>query len=781
MSSLSDTTNNLYSLYVKSITDLAQSIVIKFDQVAQATNQVVLQNTGVLTDPNDRTQWKYYQNISGIYHISDTQMYVRSLDSDTYVLPISFTVASLATNPVTKAAYAYGSSFYNELLSAYPTQEMLILGILYPCDMSLAIDAKDGTILSYPTFLVESQELDFISNLQAWVYAYVDRWIVKAFTLTDNLYPATYLAQLYLSLIGAIMNIRLAACKTNQTHSFHVTQYLRSHGFLDAYLNELNSVQALNMYRNINYYERYAGFSSTFTTLVDVLLTKAGFPVYEYVMQHNVEALSHSTVTDTENIAPTALFKRNPINSIAQRYPLIDYNLSEVMAAMSLSLPSYEIYPSAAEEAIEEQIELYVKDFDTPNSQEAIEDKLDLSINAQLSTKVIECTLNPVFKYTEQIPVDILFNQWIAFVANNKYSVPVEYTIIGSSSAINMNHQQALAVWIYAMSKALEPIASQISDPYGAFVNGLFNETPRSTYTALTRIPKILASRIVVDPKPNQSVLLGMVDSAVVSAADIAQIYSTAVTIPNTISSLVEFTSICVSIYSARLEQYRLYSYQSNPLARAQCQGAVDSLYCDNLVTLSDDGMLYSTLFSSLGLNISTYQPIDYFNMANSIFDYATGATTGSNNSPTTIQASMVKLLTYLSSYSIHVVNSGNSTETISLEHPDVRVFNVINNESAAVLVDEEFTRVLSTEFTEEASGFIIIKPIVDSSSFIETETSYTSLSSNEMSSYGSNDETYGNINIGLTVSNTFDQQALFNSLTSLQRSTVVDFYRLSN
>ena len=102
MSNLSITTNNLYRLYVESVIDLAQSAIIKYDQIAEATNKAMFIKTGIFPDPEDRLSWKYYQNISGSYHFSDRPMQVYSLDADEL---IDFNVASLAQHPITCLLY----------------------------------------------------------------------------------------------------------------------------------------------------------------------------------------------------------------------------------------------------------------------------------------------------------------------------------------------------------------------------------------------------------------------------------------------------------------------------------------------------------------------------------------------------------------------------------------------------------------------------------------------------------------------------------------------------
>ena len=100
--------NNLYNLYVQDIISLASTIVLKLDQIGQAMNYLVMQKAGTaLLDPDDRTTWKYYQNISGAYNFTDTPMFVESLDGNGQ---ISFDKTTLAANPITQNFPSSGQS-----------------------------------------------------------------------------------------------------------------------------------------------------------------------------------------------------------------------------------------------------------------------------------------------------------------------------------------------------------------------------------------------------------------------------------------------------------------------------------------------------------------------------------------------------------------------------------------------------------------------------------------------------------------------------------------------
>lgn len=745
MTTYSTSNSNLYQIYTNSIVALAQSIVIKSDAVAIAINSLVLQNTGVAVTSSDRTTWKYYQNICGLYNSADTPMVVYSLDSETQ---ISFDKATILENPVTAAAYKYGSTFYNELLAAYPDQEMLILGILYPADMTTAVSCDDGTILAYPTGLVEAEEISLIGNLQSWIYAYLNRWVINGFCLTDNLYLAAYMGQLYLHLIPVITNLRLAKCKTNEVHSFHLNQYLKSHGFLDQYLKQMTRTQVLNMYRNINYYERYAGFQSTFASLVDVLLTKANLPAYEYVLQHDTQAISHSAVTDTTNILPTALFRRIPINSIAKIVSASDYNLVDAQAQLYSATPSNEGYLLL--------------------NQATTEHRLDTSIRSVLPTKVIECGLNDVIAPLPTSLVDILMNTWIQVVATDRYAVPVEYTPVGASAPVRLSHQQAMALWIYAFCKASTPANVALG------------------YPTLTRVPTIRANKVLIPNIPNKAYLLSLVDQKYVDQSLISLLLTTAVTLPTTVDSLMQFTALANQIYGAQIDQYNLYSFQNNPNARAMLSIAANSLYADTTYTLgslqdgTNGGMLYSDLLLQVGLDLSNYSHADYNNMAMTLFNYATNADVSTLTNQSTIQAAMVSLLSYLSAYSTQVVSTGRNIATMVVPRPDIRTYNYQNQETITGCNVDITIGALSENVIESIVHEYVLNPVAIIAGSTLSESENINVVQSSTVAYINNSDMTGNSNIYLDTAYSVDMQASFNSLTLVQKQAVVDTYRIA-
>lgn len=635
--------NNLFELYLQSVTDFAQTVVIKLDDVAQAINSLVIQETedASSVDETDKTTWKYYQNISGTYHSIDKTMYVESLDGNGQ---IAFNKTTLANNPITKEAYAFGSAFYNELVASYPTQELLILGILYPCDLAIAIDAKEGTILAYPSSLVEDAETEFIDDLQDWIYSYLDRWVNRAYTINNNLYTAAYLGQLTLNMVPKILNLRLRKCKTNQAHSFHIGQYLRSHGFLDSYIAELTQEQILNFYRNINYYVRHVGTKANFDKLIDLTMEKRGLPIYAYDARHNPISINYTTPGSISNIDPSISFVKRPLNNsgVIQTQP--NATLEETFSILESEASGNEEYQT--------------------NNAVAINDKLVKSKNAYYKTKVIESTLDLTKNTYVQATGDIVLNQWILLAATGVYRYVFNYLPPGATAEIQLNQQQAVALWTYAITQVLTPITK----PQG--------------YVESTTIPQLGVARIFKDTIPTKQALLNIVDTSLITEDDVDVFLSLVPEIPTGIYTASDFQTYCSTVFLNGNNMYRYYSYMEHPLQRAMGQMVSESLYCNKLVNLTSfvisedpyEGQDWTTFLNSVGFNLLDYSKMDYYNLSVDLYKQATGAELNSIADPANIQEAMVSLLRLLSSYSVSFVYTPSVEDAIPLNHPDVRI-----------------------------------------------------------------------------------------------------------
>lgn len=185
-------TENQLMIYDQDCIKLAKTIIIKNTFVADVINNYLDAVYGA--DKIDYTKphtWKYYLNLAGIYHYTDSMMKVVSTDTHEV---IDFTKENLKEHIATANSYRFGTRRYYNLVNEYPNQELLILGILYPVDLDKAVESDNYTILGYPNELVEEFEYSFIEKLQCYVSGYFERWFNPQYCIVDDFYLHAFLA-----------------------------------------------------------------------------------------------------------------------------------------------------------------------------------------------------------------------------------------------------------------------------------------------------------------------------------------------------------------------------------------------------------------------------------------------------------------------------------------------------------------------------------------------------------------------------------------------------------
>lgn len=634
--------NYSYDLYVEKTIGLAETMVVKFEDAARAINLQVIGTYGFSSvDEYDQSSWKYYQNISGTYHFSDLdengkpKIKIASLDTGE---TIYFTKEALAIHTSTLEAYRYGSRYYRELIMRYPDMEMLIRGVLYPSDIDLAIVSKDGTILSYPKELVESNEYGLIDKIQNWTYNYLDRWVNRQFTISDDLYVATYIGQYFLHLIQAIFAFRLAACKTNEVHSFHVKQYLASHNFLDEYFPYLTQHQALFLYRNIRYIQRHAGKREVFDLLVENLFTHRRLPLYEYRCIHDVGRMQNGTDIQNRYLLPDVVFKRNPLNLPAKRNTLSICAFEDVLKMMDDYAPGNATY----------RVE----------KQNQILDTLIHSPSGTNTTKLLESQIDDYGLSSTYSLDDILLTHWIALSLKGYYVVNFELVAQKNGALLKLNTKEAVGVMMYCLYRANQ-LTENTADDLLAFT-----------------VPEIQLDRVIRDTVPSLREMKSIVDNESLDNSDIEAILSTAV-LPKRINSAKEFYRFAISIHSAARQHQLWYSSKQKYLSRGYAKNIASHLYKDELIAFTDSenrAETYGSLLSRLGIDLSEYTQNDFYVLANAILYKAVGGEYSTSTDFKRMHDKMASLFMKLCSYSITLINNHNQSDVqIAMNH-DIRL-----------------------------------------------------------------------------------------------------------
>lgn len=611
--------NPYYTLYLNDVFKLAQTLVIKVSSVAESINQLIRLKYGEdAVDNYNPYSWKYYMNLAGNYHSTDTIMKVRSLDT---LEEIVFSRQNLLDHPSTKDAYGYGSRYCKQLMQKYPTQEALILGILYPCDIKKAIEAEDGSIIGYPKFLVEEQEITLIKELEFFIKRFMSRWDVPAFEINSRMYRVAHLSILYSLLVPKILNLRLLRCKTDEAHSFHIRMYLASHGKLDQYMDYMTLKQQLFLYRNIKYINHNAGQTTIFKWLIDRLLTDRKIPISEFSVRHQD--------TFNEEYQPNYLFRKKPINT-QFNVPEKDYfSYDEIISKETNTAVYNRTY--------------YDNNYDRID-QLARNANSSVTQTKDLESSMIDYTDSHAYKF-----YDVIIQHW-AYMSK-----------LGLYKGVVVNHKNPLNGEIYTLS---------CEDAFIYYIYAVY----LSFGIKLKTIPGWLCKRVVKPQLPTIAELKSYVDINALPYTELPEHLHQKQPRLRKVNNRVRFYELCLSIFNNMIHQDGVVSNHERMMDRGYAKNLIDLFHQDIYIKHDDYGRDYETWLLERAMPLDDYTPKEGFQLAKNLLEGSTGYKTDDTKLLKNIQRAMIAVLLQLSSYSIQIIREINESEVDPLSWSAVRI-----------------------------------------------------------------------------------------------------------
>jgi hypothetical protein len=634
-------------LYNESIKRLCSSLILKSNAVAQCINRGISdfsELTGFIVSEEFPETWKYYLNISGVYHASDTLMEIVSLDT---LQKITFDKVTLLQHRATLKAYVQGSTYYEDLVKAYPNQEALIRGILNPIDIQKAIAAPEFTIIGWDTNLIEANEHSLMMRLQTIIDAYVLKTYVANYQLSNDLYIHTFLGSIYALIPGWIRSIRKELCKTPEAHSFHIWNYLDSNGYLSTYKDFLTREQTMWLYRNIKWVYANAGNENTFRELMDVVLTKRGIPLGSYSLSLDVSEILGTSTTNTFSLMSTELMPEPfNVNTLLPSPRLVRQPLN------MLTLTSDDFVYRDIDYVLEKELPL-ARDNSTVFDSSLLDArrKFARSTIPDLPTKVYESDMVDSSQQEPFILTDVLLNNWLYLASTNRYSAVITIANPFTGDIMSMNMREAFITLLYVYNK----------------LNGI----------DILSIPSLTAFNIRRIPLPTFEQLRGLAEHRYVSNTEINAFLNDQVDI-GAIISTESFYDLSADIHAAMLRHRMMYVTRHHMEERIQMELVVSRGYHDlDCKINTEDGQSYSEFFANRGWTIPDLVDSDLELLEVELLSKATGADTKNIRSLKEIQGALLRLMSQLGPYSSQYIQTINSSPVIMTDTVGVRVGDV--------------------------------------------------------------------------------------------------------
>ena len=631
-----------YISYRNEIFRLVRSIVIKSSHVSDVINADLI-GRNIVVDLEDPTTWKYYLNLAGVYHASDTMMQVRSMDTREM---IDFTVENLRYHRATAREYLYGTVYYNNLVAKYPTQVDLIKGIIAPVNIQTAINSNNGDILYYDASLVEGNEDNLIRELQGWVHAYQLRWFNQGYLLTDDLYLQHYIGQLYLALPKAIENLRWRNCNTRRAHSFHIREWLASHGRLDRYLPYLTKSQQLWLYRNIVFIKSNPGRQEIFDRLVDKLLTPRGIPLIRYTLNQNTDEMPTELYSKVEmvkhDINMKSIAPGNEKTTVA--------NILDRESRLARDNPKV---------AYDAEVE--------------IEEKVKMSGFSSMPTKILDSEVVDRSNSSIRNLLNVLLNHWVYLSTHGRYRAYVSIPHPRSGEYMTMTVKDALICSMFAVGKI-----------YGY---------------DFPKIPVMHAYDVLRSPLPTFDELQSIVPKGGLREGMIQAVMDRVTPLSEYIST-ERFYLDCAQLHKEYLKLWELYSFQEHYMARNYAEQVVRRHFMHVRCPLIEEQLSFEQYFKDNQFEIADLDQFELEQLLTDCINIATGSNLVKVVTLGEVQRELLSLIAGLSSYPLQFMSNVAFTDFTVLGLLDTRFGDhwAETSDSKVVIVDDWTVRHMHTE-----------------------------------------------------------------------------------
>lgn len=639
-----------YKVYIDKCLALVSTMIIKSTKDARDMSNELFYRTLHRYDENDPSSWIYYKHISGEYHVTDEPIYVISVDTTERII---FNKENLKIHKNTLKEYSYGTHKYEELVARYPNKELLIKGILNPVDIETAINAEDGTILSYDKRFVEINEYTLIERLQDRIYGMIERWYQKQYNIDNTYYNITFMGILYQKLLEAVMEIRMENCLTNEAHSYHYRRFLASHGFLDFYLEHLTIKQAIILYKNIRWVERYIGQRHTQRWLIKHIMTLRSLPIAEY----NVIQVYNDIAKDVESIAK---FEKVSLNGLE--------NINNVTDTLTLKQMMDKEEPLAP-------FNLREREFEEKDAKNL----LGSSLSSELKTKILESRAIDFTDSETHILPNMLLDFWIEMAHKQAYKAYITITHPLNGETIPLNSKNALLLYTYAVYKL-----NGINDPcIPDYTIGLVPNKKRPTIEELKSV--IPDTTLVSDKWLNELIESFLPIYPIINTIDFYE------------QVKEQFTQLNYLLDKAKTDEHL-------DATTYKIATVYQMYHTENVSFRTDSLKTFPQFIGQLSFDEKGMLKQDWLKVATDIWKKITGLDNINVKSLNNTHRAMVGLMTKLSSYSVHFIREINEEPLVATNFRSLRIDGG-NNKKTKHITDSAFSNYATEIIDDDTVG----------------------------------------------------------------------------
>lgn len=609
---------------------LASSIVIKHNDIALAINRGLAKNYGI-TSSNDYTTWKYYLNLSGVSHSTNNVVMVPVVETSTSQ---PLTTSLLDANPRTRELLDSRTDLYKNLISSFPNDIDYINGCISPVDINKAINAPDGTILSWSKQYIEPQEYSLIKELNKEIRLFFKRWYIRDYNIPDELYLSSVLGVLWSTLPNTIILNRIRDSRTAEVHSFHLEHFFRSH--LDIW-KEVSMLQPNTirwLYSNLITLINNTGTNYNLNTIIDKIFTSDNVGIGGYILNDGVvkeisTGITNPTYSRTDpTLTPIALNTLYDIRNTTSN--VIDVITKELLHT-TINGKVANLTPITATD-----IEL---------------NNISKNVTRTQLTKVIDFGNIELFKFYNTGLIETVLDNWLYLANLGVYTTPQTFNDPNTGVSHKLTPLTGVILFYRLLQYKLHG-----TDP--VFKNIKYNT--------------IIKNNLTVSSLTSNNLLKATGLSSVIS-----EIVSKIPTTPTIVRTPSDFSTEVDKIISMFEHVWVLDSNVNNSFLSANIKTIVNSIYIDGSVNIfGPNGSKLSSYLSSVGINISLTPTYDVAAAHAELFKVFTNFNIDETFLVKELYSNYEMLFEKLSSYTIQTISPDISNGNMDSTYTSMSVIN---------------------------------------------------------------------------------------------------------
>jgi len=421
--------------YLNNIKLLTSSLVVKHHDIGIVMNKWLYNNQGIAI-PTDYKLWKYYLNLSGVKHATNNDVLITLGETGAVV---SLTNTLITEYPAIHQELDSRLDSYKALLLEYPDDTLYINGCLNPVDIDTAIAAKDGSILSYSKQYIEPQEYSLIRELSVTLGLYLDRWYIKEYNITDDLYMSSVWSVMYANIPNMITSKRLNDSYTSEANSFHIEHFFRSHLDIWDNVKPLKQTTIRWLYRNLVSLINNVGSNETFNTVIDKIFTDNGIGLANYTLTQTPHNINNST----DILEP--VYKISPPEFTARK-------LNQQYSNPETKLLSVDVIKKVVNG---QKFDVFTKEDDLAVLTETTLSKIGGVTTLTQPTKIIDFGKVTLFKSYNNSLLETVLDNWLVLAYNGRYVHNIDFVDPNTKDVYKLNTSTGIVLFYYLLFNRL--------------------------------------------------------------------------------------------------------------------------------------------------------------------------------------------------------------------------------------------------------------------------------------------------------------------------------------